>query len=205
MNDTEGALDAPLCIRHIAPSTQFTRWRQTVRKWIASTVVALLGVAAFYFSSFGFLGQEVTVKGQAPQVEPPKAAENTQPFTGVWMPQSSVFNGKEQLPDKASRDMIRLSIENGEYKLFYITDPDPDKMMGRRLATADLAVDEKAGTFELTIKDGGKKGDRRHGIFELTETGLKMCYGPADKPRPTKFEAPAGSDNFCDTWERRKK
>ena len=147
--------------------------------------------------------QEVTVKAQAPAET--KSANGAKALTGHWVAQSCIAKGVEQLPNKAAREMIRLSIENGEYKLYYITDPDPEKTMGRRLATADLAVDEKTGTFELTIKDGGKKGDKRHGIFELTDTGLKMCYGPADKPRPTKFEAPVGSENFCDTWERRKK
>ena len=167
-----------------------------MRAGIASmVVVALLGAAASC--------QEVTVKGQTPQVEPQKVADNTQPFTGIWMPQSSVFNGKEQLPDKASRDMIRLSIENAEYKLFYLT--DPAKLEGRRLAAADFTVDDKAGTFELKFKDGFKKGEKIHGIFELSKTTLKLCYGPAEKPRPTKFEAPAGGEAFCDTYERYKK
>ena len=170
-----------------------------MRAVFASTVVVLVVAIVGAVAS----GQVVTVKGQAPDVAPPKAAGNTEPFTGVWMPQSSVFNGKEQLPDKASREMIRLSIENGEYKLFYIT--DPGKMFGRKLAVADFTVDDKSGTFELKFKDGFKKGEKIHGIFELSETKLKLCYGPSEKPRPTKFEAPAGGEAFCDTYERYKK
>jgi uncharacterized protein (TIGR03067 family) len=163
------------------------------------------GIAVGLALAFGMSasGQEVNLKGQAPAET--KSPNGAKALTGHWVAQSCIAKGQEQLPNKAAREMIRLSIANGEYKLFYITDPDPEKMMGRRLATADLAVDEKAGTFELTIKDGGKKGDKRHGIYELTKTGLKMCYGPADKPRPTKFEAPADSDNFCETWELYKK
>ncbi len=159
-----------------------------MRARIATFVVALVGLSA---------------TGTAPKAEEAKPVDGTAAFTGVWIPQSSVFDGKEQLPDKASREMIRLSIENGEYKLYYLT--DPAKLLGRRLSVADFSVDSKAGTFELVHKDGIKKGAKLHGIFELTKTTLKICYCPADKPRPTKFDAPAGSDAFCDVWERYKK
>ena len=140
-------------------------------------------------------GQEVAVKNVAA-----KAADA---FTGIWIPQSSIYDGKEQLPNKASREMMRLSIENGEYKLYYLT--DPVNLMGRRLAVADFSVDEKAGTFELTIKDGIKKGTKLHGIYELGKSSMKICYAPAEKPRPTKFESPAGGETFYDTYERHKK
>ena len=161
-----------------------------MRAFMASAVVAFLAATASC--------QEVAVKGEAPAV-----ANDTQPFTGVWVPQSSVVNGKEQLPDKASRDMIRLSIEHGEYKLYYLT--DPVKLEGRRLAVADFTIDEKAGTFELKFKEGIKKDTKIHGIYELGKSTLKLCYCPSDKPRPTKFEAPAGSDAFCDLYELNKK
>jgi len=157
------------------------------------------GIALGLALAFGYsaAAQEVHVKGQA------KAPDGTQAFTGVWVPQSCMVKGQEQLPQKADRDAIRLSIENGEYKLYVLT--DPVKLIGRRVSTAELGVDEKAGTFELTIKEGAKKGIKLHGIFELSKTSLKLCYGPAEKPRPTKFEANAESDNFFETWERHKK
>ena len=155
-----------------------------MRMGIALCVVALIGA--------------VQVKGQES-----KPANGIEAFGGIWVPQSSVFDGKEQLTAKADKDVIRLSIEKGEYKLYVLT--DPVKLIGQRVSTADLTVDEKAGTFEITIKDGIKKGVKLHGIYEMSKTGLKLCYGPAEKPRPTKFEAPADSENFCDTWERYKK
>ena len=161
------------------------------------------GIAVGLALAFGMAAaaQEVTVKGQAPSEA--KASNGAHAFTGVWVPQSCIVKGQEQLPKQADRDAIRLSIENGEYKLYVLT--DAVKLVGRRVSTAELGVDEKAGTFELTIKEGVKKGLKLHGIFELTKTSLKMCYGPAEKPRPTKFEAPAESENFCETWDRYKK
>ncbi len=133
----------------------------------------------------------------------PKPASKTEAFTGIWIPQSSIAQGQEQLPEKASREMIRLSIVNDEYKMYLLT--DAVKLEGRLLAAADFSIDEKAGTFELAFKDGLKKGEKMHGIYELSKTTLKICYAPTDKVRPTKFEAPAGSDAFCDIWERTKK
>ena len=38
-------------------------------------------------------------------------------------------------------------------------------------------------TIEFTFAEGPFKGQRRHGIYELAGNQLKMCYGPADKPR----------------------
>ncbi|GEM_PF-1325808 len=157
--------------------------------------LALLAVALF--TAVGF-GQEVQVKGSTPA-----PASGTDAFGGIWIPQSSVFDGKEQLPNKADRDPIRLSVENGEFKMYLMT--DPVKLIGQRVSTAGLTVDEKAGTFELTIKEGIKKGTKLHGIYEFSKTSMKLCYGPADQPRPTKFEAPAGGTAFCDTYERYKK
>lgn len=161
------------------------------------------GIALGLALAFGCsaAAQEVQVKGQV--AAKGKASDGTQAFVGVWVPQSCIVKGQEQLPQKADRDAIRLSIENGEYKLYILT--DAEKMIGRRVSTAELSVDEKAGTFELTIKEGVKKGVKLHGIFELTKVSLKMCYGPAEKPRPAKFEAAAESDNFYETWERHKK
>ena len=159
-----------------------------------------MGIALFVVASMAptGCGQVAQVKGQAPA-----SAGGADAFGGIWIPQSSVFDGKEQLPAKADRDLIRLSVENGDFKLFVLT--DPVKLIGQRVSTAGLTVDEKAETFELTIKDGIKKGTKLHGIYEFGKTSMKLCYGPADKPRPTKFEAPAGGTAFYDVYERYKK
>ena len=159
-----------------------------------------MGIALFVVASMAATGC-----GQAAQVkgETPASASGADAFGGIWIPQSSVFDGKEQLPAKADRDLIRLSIEKDEFKLYLIT--DPVKLIGQRVSTAGLTVDEKDGTFELTIKEGVKKGVKLHGIYELGKTSMKLCYGPAEKPRPTKFEAPAGGTAFYDVYERYKK
>ncbi len=126
-------------------------------------------------------------------------------FVGVWVPTSCQFDGAEQWQGAEGakvREAIRLSIEGGQHKLYFIT--DAAKMLGQRLSTATLTVDEKAGTFELTMSDGHLKGEKRHGIFAFDGEQMKLCYGPADKPRPDKFEAAKGSGTFNEVWVRHK-
>jgi uncharacterized protein (TIGR03067 family) len=124
--------------------------------------------------------------------------EEMKKWAGYWKPQSVVYAGKEQMPDPASRASITLVVKDGEYRMYVLS--DPARKLHLRLFTADLKLDPATKKFELTVKDGEKKGQRRHGIYELKEGQLKVCYGPVEKPRPTKFEAPAGSEYFYETW-----
>lgn len=121
-------------------------------------------------------------------------------WVGVWAPVSCVCDGAEMMGEAKIRDTLRLSIENGEYKLYAIT--DPVELVGQKVSTATLAVDEKAGTFTLSIAAGHGEGKKVHGIFEVTPEKLKLCYGPADKTRPTKFESTKGSGVFNEEWSR---
>ncbi len=124
--------------------------------------------------------------------------EEMKKWAGYWKPQSVVYEGKEQMPDPQSRASITLVVKDGEYRMYVLS--DPARKLHLRLFTADLKLDPASKSFELTVKDGEKKGQRRHGIYELKDGQLKICYGPAEKPRPTKFEAPPGSEYFCETW-----
>ena len=45
-------------------------------------------------------------------------------------------------------------------------------------------------------------GKKVHGIYEVTADTLKLCYGPEDKARPTKFESTKGSGLFHEEWVR---
>ncbi len=150
-------------------------------------------------------GNEPRANAQAP--EPVKALPATpelpKEIVGVWLPVSCQSDGAEQMGDKATREAVRLSIENGSHKLYYLT--DPVEMKGQRLSSAAFVVDEKNGTFTLNITEGKKKGEKVHGIYELKEDTLKLCYGPADKARPEKFESLKGSDTFNEVWTRYKK
>ncbi len=133
---------------------------------------------------------------------PPAEASPPTPkaFVGVWAPTSCVYDGVEQLGDAKVRDALRLSVENGEYKLYFLT--DPVELIGKRVSAAKLTADEKAGTFGLTITDGQGKGKEVHGIYKIDGETMKLCYGPVDQARPTKFEAPKGAVVFNEEWSR---
>jgi uncharacterized protein (TIGR03067 family) len=120
-------------------------------------------------------------------------------WNGVWTPQGCEFDGQQQLNGE-SKNSIRLSVVGTEYRMYLIL--DAKEMTGRRLSTADLSVDDKAGTFEMTIKDGYKKGERVHGIYAIKDDTLKVCYCPTGKPRPKEFAAPKGSEVFNEVWTR---
>lgn len=128
------------------------------------------------------------------------AAPTPKEWVGVWAPRSCVVDGVEMMSDPKSRDTLRLSIENGEYKLYALT--DPVELIGKKVSGANLTVDEKAGTFALTITTGHGEGKKVHGIYEVTAEKLKLCYGPTDQARPTKFESAKGSGVFNEEWAR---
>ena len=132
-----------------------------------------------------------------PELSGPMAAELKR-MQGHWKPQSVVFDSVEQIPDPKAREKLTLWVEGSEFRTFYCRDVKADQHF--RLFTADLNLDPTAHTFELTVRDGPKKGERRHGIYELNGKTMKLCYGPVDQPRPTTFAAPKGSGIFLETW-----
>jgi uncharacterized protein (TIGR03067 family) len=153
-------------------------------------VKAIAISAAFLLASSPFLMAE----GDKPAVAPALL-----PWNGVWSPVSCEYDGQQQL-NGDSKSGIRLSIVGAEYRMYLIT--DEKQMMGRRLATSQLQVNEKEGTFAMTIQDGYRKGEQIHGIYKIENDTLRMCYGPAAKPRPQQFNAPKGSEVFNETWQR---
>jgi len=159
---------------------------------------------AFCFKMF-LVGMMMAMPMLPAQDVKPVAAQvptELKPFSGVWKPESIIHDGKQHA-DATARERIRLSIENNQYKMFYVT--DAAKGLGQRLATSLLSVDSSSKQFELVFADGPRKGETLHGIYEVTEKTLKICYGPAGKnARPTKFDAPTGSGFFCETWTREK-
>ncbi|HET6573496.1 MAG TPA: TIGR03067 domain-containing protein, partial [Fimbriiglobus sp.] len=122
--------------------------------------------------------------------------EEMKKWAGYWKPQSVIYAGQEQMPDPNSRAAITLVVQDGEYRMYVLS--DPKRKLHLRLFTADLRLDQASKTFELTVKDGEKKGQKRHGIYEVADGKLRICYGPSEKPRPTKFEAPPGSEYFLE-------
>ena len=116
---------------------------------------------------------------------------------GMYKPESIQFDAKEMADPKA-KAALTLVIKDGEYRAYYASDPTKDSHV--RLFTATLTTDPVARTFDLTVTDGPRKGEKRHGVYKLDAGRLTICYGPADKPRPTQFATSPNSGLFCETW-----
>jgi uncharacterized protein (TIGR03067 family) len=134
----------------------------------------------------------------AAAADPAKPPADPPGLAGFWKPESVVYDGAEQFSDPNARQSITLVVKDGEYRMYFCKDRAKDLHV--RLVTAELKADPAAKTVELTIKDGDKKGLRCHGVYEVSGGKLRLCYGPAEKPRPTGFDAPAGSGYFCEVW-----
>lgn len=124
---------------------------------------------------------------------------------GNWKPLAIQFEGKSQAPVE---EMAKLTgvFDQNEYHLYYADKSKaPPKVL--KLAVMHVALDPttapKGITFEFAA--GELKGQKRHGIYEVAGNELKLCYGPADRPRPTGFAAPAGSGYFLEVWAKQPK
>jgi uncharacterized protein (TIGR03067 family) len=168
----------------------------------------LCGLAAAWVGSFS------TTLAQSPAVVPTAAtvptgaaddsiAEELKKLQGYWKPQSVIYNDAEQIPDAKARSLLTMVVTGSEFRTYYCRDVERD--IHFRLFTADLTLDPTHHTFELTVRDGQKKGERRHGIYRLEGSTLTLCYGPIERPRPTEFAAPKGSGVFLETWTVEKK
>ena len=140
--------------------------------------------------------------------DPPAAApaSDLDKLQGYWKPLQCDYEGKAQMPTDLMKQ-VTVVFDKSEYHLYFKdskTDKD-NKPIVFRLAQATVALDPSTKTITLEFADGPLKGKKSHGIYELAGNQLKVCYGSVDKPKPTKFESPAGSGYFNETWMRQVK
>lgn len=136
---------------------------------------------------------------------PAQPAGDLDKLQGYWKPLQCEYEGKPQMPADVMKQ-VTVVFDKHEYHLYF-----KEKELNKngqptvlRLALANVSLDPAAKTITFEFADGPLKGKKSHGIYELAGDQLKMCYGSADKPRPTKFESPAGSGYFLETWAKQK-
>lgn len=148
--------------------------------------------------------------GDPPPAEvPPKPVSlgDLATLQGNWKPLSIVFEGENMGKQKPEvLQQLTSVFDKAEYHLYFVDKATPMPRV-LKLAVANLILDHtttpKSISFEFA--EGKLKGQKRHGIYEISGNELKMCYGEADKPRPTKFEAPAKSGLYLEVWARQTK
>jgi uncharacterized protein (TIGR03067 family) len=156
--------------------------------------VSLAAVAA----AVGFLGTGLA--------QPPGSAGGDLAFLqGNWKPLAIQYEGKSQAPVEEMGKLTGVFDQN-QYHLYY-ADKSKTPPYVLKLAVMNVALDPttspKGITFEFA--DGNLKGQKRHGIYEVAGNELKLCYGPADRPRPAQFTAPTGSGYFYEVWAKQPK
>ena len=145
------------------------------------------------------------VMADPPAAVPP--ASDLDKLQGYWKPLQCEIEGKGMMPTDTMKQLT-VVFDKSEYHLYFKDSKlDKDgKPIIFRLALARIALDPATGPKSITFEFAdGLKGKKSHGIYELAGNQLKVCYGSVDKPKPTKFESPAGSGYFLETWVRQVK
>jgi uncharacterized protein (TIGR03067 family) len=149
----------------------------------------------------GVIGMTTFALADPPPATPTSDLDRLQ---GYWKPLQCDFEGKGQMPTDIMKQ-VTVVFDKSEYHLYFKDASAPaGKPAILRLALANVALDPTTNTITFEFADGPLKGKKSHGIYELAGNQLRLCYGSADKPKPTKFESPAGSGYFLETWARQK-
>ena len=130
----------------------------------------------------------------------PPPSDDLAALQGNWKPLSIQFEGKDQMT-ATELQKVTAVFDQKEYHLYYADKTvNPPKVLRLALMTVSVNDTSNPKTIEFTFAEGPLKGTKRHGIYELAGNQLKLCYGPADKPRPTGFSAPHKSGYFLEVW-----
>jgi uncharacterized protein (TIGR03067 family) len=131
----------------------------------------------------------------------PAPSDDLALLQGNWKPLSIKFEDKDQMATAADLQKVTAVFDKTEYHLYYADKAvNPPKVL--KLAVANVVLDPNATpkVIEFTFAAGPLQGQKCHGIYELAGNQLKLCYGPADKPRPAGFNAPVKSGYFLEVW-----
>ena len=118
---------------------------------------------------------------------------------GYWKPLQIEFEAKPQM---SAEEMKKVTVvfDQSEYHLYYKDAGKEAIKLALMNVTLDSSTSPKSISFEFAA--GALKGQKRHGIYELAGNQLKLCYGPAEKAKPTTFAAPEKSGYYLEVWAR---
>lgn len=113
---------------------------------------------------------------------------------GTWRVVSLVVNGNPADED-ACKKMSVMNGADGSWTLI-----SEGNEISKGTTTIDPTI--KPGAIDISPTEGGGKGDRWQGIYELGENTRKLCFAAHGRPRPTEFASAAGSELILLTFER---
>ncbi|MEQ9379867.1 MAG: TIGR03067 domain-containing protein, partial [Pirellulales bacterium] len=121
-------------------------------------------------------------------------ARDRQRIEGTWVLVGLEIDGKAV----SEEDARKLSVINGADGTWSLWSEGEE--LSRGTSTFDPTQEPKA--LDFTPTTGDSKGQLFLGIYELGDDARKMCFAPTGKPRPTEFNAPAGTGHICVKFER---
>lgn len=152
----------------------------------SSVAVALVGLL---LSAGGGVWAADDAKEQAIKRDREKIA-------GVWRAVELVVDGN-RAEEADARKITVVNGTDGTWTLYH-----DGTRIAHGTSTFDPAKTPK--TIDFTPTEGDAASEKFHGIYELGDKRRKLCFGPADKPRPTQFESQSGSDHILVVFEREK-
>lgn len=147
--------------------------------------------------------------GTAAAQNPPAASAPSPPpgdlglLQGYWKPLSILFEGRSQMPPEEMAKVTSV-FDQAEYHLYY-RDKAKDVILKLAIMNVTLDATTTPKTIHFEFANGPLKGQKRHGIYEIAGNELKLCYGPTEKAKPTRFEAPDKSGYFLEVWAKQPK
>ena len=114
---------------------------------------------------------------------------------GRWRIVSAELNGRQIVPELTALLSVMYAAD-GTWTVFFKTLP-----VAEGTSSVNQAADPK--TFEMaTLGSGTSTGRRYWGIYEMRGGSRRMCFTPADRPRPTAFATTPASERLLVSMER---
>lgn len=120
--------------------------------------------------------------------------KDRQQIEGTWRITALVINGNKA----KSGDVKKLTVVNGSDGTWSVRSENKEVSQG----TSSFDPTQKPKTIDFTPTEGGGKGNRYLGIYELGQNTRKLNFAPPGKERPTEFSSKPGSQHILVTFER---
>lgn len=123
---------------------------------------------------------------------PREAAEgdDLKRMQGDWMVVSMTANGMKY-PDEEAQALFR-TVEGNKYQVARYSKP---------IFNGTFQLDPSAMPKTIDSSPAADPSKPILGIYEFAGDALKICNAPPGKPRPTDFEARAGSGHTVTVWQ----
>lgn len=114
--------------------------------------------------------------------------DGTKPFQGTW----TFFSNGKKTEKQATfeKDIVQVVAVRPVGVGGSVSLQQSSDSTGLERSTFRVDASQTPPRIDFVVMDGSKQGQTREGIFELTETSLKICVADYGAPRPTAFVAP---------------